>query len=59
MTDNASETLSILDIMILDSARKSSFRVRQLKKFPVVKTIGQLRKDLAKQMPDMKHVENC
>ena len=57
--DNASETLSISDVRVLDSAGQSSFRVRQLKKFPVVKAIGQLRKELAKQMPDIKHVENC
>ena len=57
--DNAPETLPILDIRVLDLTRKSSFRVRQLKKFPVVKTIAQLRNELAERLPDLKHVQNC
>ncbi|XP_028417255.1 uncharacterized protein LOC114541658 [Dendronephthya gigantea] len=55
----APEIIPFLDIRVLDSVRKSSFRVRQLTQFPVVKTIGQMRKELIERLPDVKNVETC
>ena len=55
----APEFLPILDIRVLDPVRKSSFRVRKLTKFPVLKTICEMRKELTERLPDIKHVDTC
>ena len=57
--DSVPEFLPIVDIRVLDPVRKSSFRVRQLTKFPIVKTMAQMRKQLAHHLPDVQNVDTC
>ena len=53
------EVLPVLEVRVLDTARKSSFRVRRLTEVPVVHTLDEMKKILQKYLPDISHVENC
>ena len=53
------EVLPVLEVRVLDTARKSSFRVRRLTEVPVVHTLDEMKKILQKYLPDINHVENC
>ena len=57
--EDQEDLLPVLEVRILDSKRKSSFKVRRLTDFPIAESMKELKSVLSKYMPDLKHVENC
>ena len=52
------DILPILEVRVLDEARKSSFRVRRLTHFPVAENMQDMKAALQMFMPDIKDMEN-
>ena len=53
-----SDMLPVMEIRISDAQKKTSFRVRRLKNFPVAETVEEMKSALQIFMPDINYVEN-
>ena len=53
-----SDMLPVMEIRVSDIQKKTSFRVRRLKNFPVAETVEEMKSALQIFMPDIKYVEN-
>lgn len=58
-TFSKQDTLPVLEVRVLDTTRKSSFRVRRLANLPIVHTLEEMKVTLELYLPDIKHVETC
>ena len=52
------DLLPILEVRVLDSTKKTGFRVRRLARFPVAETIADMKSALQMFMPDIADVDN-
>ena len=52
------DSIPVLEVRVLDAAKKTSYRVRRLTNFPTAETVDDMKKGLKMFMPDIKPTYN-